>query len=58
MSRVFKKKNTPFALGAKQSLMDQSAAIIRDILEKKEEYISLSSKARFILMDVKDNLSS
>lgn len=58
MSRVFKKKNTPFALTAKQSLMDQSREIMEDILEKKDVYTSLSSKARFILMDVKDNLSA
>jgi len=58
MSRVFKRKTTAFALSAKKSLMEQCKTLIDNILQKKDEYVSLSSKARFILMDVKDNLSS
>jgi hypothetical protein len=57
MSRVFKKKRTPFITAAKQSLMALSKPFLDDILGNKDSYQSVSSKARFILMDVKDNLS-
>jgi hypothetical protein len=57
MSRVFKKKRSPFIVAAKQSLMGLSAPYLEEILGKKEVYQSVSPKARFILMDVKDNLS-
>ena len=57
MSRVFKKKRTPFIISAKNSLMTLSKPYLDDILGNKELYQSISPKARFNLMDVKDNLS-
>lgn len=57
MSRVFKKKRSPFIVAAKHSLMGLSTPYLEEILGKKEMYKSVSPKARFILMDVKDNLS-
>jgi len=57
MSSVFKKKRTPFIVSAKQSLMALSKGTLNDILTNKDAYPSVSPKARFILMDVKDNLS-
>jgi hypothetical protein len=57
MSRVFKKKRTQFIIAAKHSLMTLSKPFLDDILGNKDAYQSVSSKARFNLMDVKDNLS-
>jgi len=57
MSRVFKKKKTPFIVAAKNSLMTLSKPYLDDILGNKDAYQSISPKARFNLMDVKDNLS-
>jgi hypothetical protein len=56
MSHVFKKGASPFIVSARKSLMALCAASIEDILSKKAEHVSVSPKARFILMDVKDNL--
>ena len=57
MSRVFKKKRTPFIIAAKNSLMTLSKGYLDDIIGNKDAYQSISPKARFNLMDVKDNLS-
>ncbi len=56
MSRVLKKKMSPFFVSARNSLLTLSATSIDALLEKKEQFPSLSPKARFILMDIKDNL--
>lgn len=56
MSRVLKKKMSPFFVAARNSLLTLSATSIDALLEKKEQFPSLSPKARFILMDIKDNL--
>ena len=56
MSRVLKKKSSAFFVSARSTLMGISKGSIDRLLEKKEEFPSLSPKARFILMDVKDNL--
>jgi hypothetical protein len=56
MTRVLKKKSTPFFLSAKTSLMNICKDSLDILLAKKENYVSLSVKGRFILMDVKDNL--
>ena len=56
MSHVFKKGLSPFIISARKSLMALCGETINDILSKKEAHISVSPKARFILMDVKDNL--
>jgi hypothetical protein len=56
MSRVLKKKMSPFFVAARNSLLTLSATSIDTLLEKKEQFPSLSPKARFILMDIKDNL--
>jgi hypothetical protein len=58
MSRVFKKKMSPFSIAARSSLLSLSKDTIEDILSKKGVYPSISPKFRFILMDVKDNLTS
>jgi len=57
MSRVLKKKSSPFFVTARSTLMTISKGSIDTLLEKREEFPSLSPKARFILMDVKDNLA-
>jgi len=56
MSHVFKKGTSPFIVSARKSLITLCGGSIEDILSKKAEHISVSPKARFILMDVKDNL--
>jgi hypothetical protein len=57
MSKVLKKKSSPFFIGARKSLYDVSMPSINELIKNKENYMSMSPKARFILMDVKDNLS-
>jgi hypothetical protein len=57
MSKVLKKKSSPFFIGARKSLYELSMPSINELVQNKENYSSLSPKARFILMDVKDNLS-
>ena len=58
MSRVFKKKVSQFLISARSSLLAISKPTIDTILENKESYPSISPKTRFILMDVKDNLTA
>jgi hypothetical protein len=57
MSRVLKKKSSTFFIAARKSLLDISKETIDMLIAKKEDYPSLSPKARFLLMDVRDNLS-
>jgi hypothetical protein len=58
MSRVFKKRSSPFFVSARSSLLTLSKPTLDLIIEKKDDYPSISPKARFILMDVKDNLTA
>ena len=57
MSRVLKKKASPFFTSARAALMTISKPVIETMLEKRDLYPSMSPKARFILMDVRDNLA-
>jgi hypothetical protein len=57
MSKVLKKKSSPFFVRARQALAATALPSILELVEHKENYCSLSPKARFILMDVKDNLA-
>ena len=57
MSRVLKKKASPFFTSARAALLSISKPVIETMMEKRELYPSLSPKARFILMDVRDNLA-
>lgn len=57
ISKVLKKKMTPFFVDARASLLRISAGTMTELQTKKENYPSLSPKARFILMDVRDNLA-
>ena len=57
MSKVLKKKSSLFFIAARKSLLSISKDTIDTLIAKKEEYPSLSPKARFILMDVRDNLA-
>ena len=57
MSRVLKKKSSPFFTTAKNSLTVITKSSIERMLTNKEQFPSLSPKARFILMDVRDNLA-
>jgi hypothetical protein len=57
ISRVLKKKMTPFFVDARASLLRISAGTMTELQANKDSYHSLSPKARFILMDVRDNLS-
>jgi len=56
MSHVFKKGSSPFIIAARKTLITLCRPSIDSILAKKPEHVSVSPKARFILMDVKDNL--
>jgi hypothetical protein len=58
MSRVFKLGQTPFLISARARLSTIANPVLNDIIDKKGEYCSISSKSRCLLMDVKDNLSS
>jgi hypothetical protein len=58
MSRVFKKRSSPFLVSARSSLLALSKPTIETILANKDVYPSISPKVRFILMDVKDNLTA
>jgi len=58
MSRVFKKKSSPFFIAARASLLALSKQSLNLIIEKNDIYQSVSPKTRFILMDVKDNLTA
>jgi hypothetical protein len=57
MSRVLAKKMSPFFVEARATLLRNSAAAMTEFLQNKDQYPSLSPKARFNLMDVKDNLT-
>jgi hypothetical protein len=56
MSRVLKKKSSPFFHQARATLSASSRPALESLIAQKEVYPSLSPKARFILMDVRDNL--
>ena len=58
MSRVFKKKSSPFFIAARSSLLAISKPTVDAIVGNKDQYPSISPKARFNLMDVKDNLTA
>jgi hypothetical protein len=58
MSRVFKKKSSPFFIAARFSLLAISKPTVDSIVANKDKYTSISPKARFNLMDVKDNLTA
>lgn len=58
MSNVFKKKSSKFLVSARSSLLAISKPTIDSILSNKDAYPSVSPKVRFILMDVKDNLTA
>jgi hypothetical protein len=58
MSRVFKKKSSPFFMSARSTLNILSKPRIDALLVKNAEFVSISPKIRFALMDVKDNLSA
>lgn len=58
MSRVLKKRSSPFFIAARASLLSISKLSVDSLLAKKDIFPSLSPKARFILMDVKDNLTA
>jgi hypothetical protein len=57
MSRVLKKKSSIFFIAARKSLLAISKETIDTLIAKKEDYPSLSPKARFLLMDVRDNMA-
>ena len=58
MSRVLKKKSSAFFVAARASLLSISKNSVDTLLAQKDSFPSLSSKARFILMDIKDNLTA
>lgn len=58
MARVLKKKSSPFFQTARAMLMKTSKEPLERLITQKAAYPSLSPKARFILMDVKDNLTA
>jgi hypothetical protein len=57
MTRVFKKKNTPFFMALRRTLMEAISQDLQSLLnEPREKFPSISPKSRFALMDVRDNL--
>lgn len=56
MSRVLRKKSSPFFHQARAALWASSRIPLESLIAQKDVHPSLSPKARFILMDVKDNL--
>jgi hypothetical protein len=56
MTRVFKKKMTPFSRTARETLLGTFVPFYTELQQKKELFPSCSSKSRFILMDVSDIL--
>ena len=58
MSSVFKNSVSPFMVSARKTLMTLCQTSIENLISKRPEYLSMSPKGRFILMDVKDNLNA
>lgn len=58
MVRVLRKKRTVFADAARTSLLGLSQETLTSCIGEKERFVSLSPKARFLLMDVKDILEN
>jgi hypothetical protein len=56
MSRVLRKKRSPFAETARTTLLALCGESIGNCISGKELYPSISPKSRFLLMDVKDIL--
>jgi hypothetical protein len=56
MAKVLKKKKEVFFVNARKTLCEANDSIIQTMITKRENYISLSQKARFMLMDVNDIL--
>ncbi len=57
MSKVFHKKNTLFFISLRKNLMQKIQPSLNALLDSpKEDYPGISPKARFALMDVRDNL--
>ncbi len=57
MTKVLTTKSSPFFARARQALSRVCFPAIETLLAKPSEYVSLSPKARCILLNVKDNLS-
>jgi hypothetical protein len=56
MSKTLKKKPGPFFVSARARLREVSAEHLTALIDQKDTYTSLTGKARFNLMDVRDNL--
>jgi len=56
MTKVLKKKNTPFFVNARKILYDESAKNINEILMNHANYQSISVKTKFMMMDVLENI--
>ncbi len=56
MSKVLSKRNSAFFIGARKTLHGASISSLTDLIQNKQNYPSLSPKARCILMNVKDFL--
>lgn len=58
MSKVLAKKQSPFFIRARQALSRVCATAVDTLLKNASTYVSFSPRARCIMLDVKDNLSS
>ncbi len=57
MSKVFQTKNTLFFISLRRNLMGKIQPSLTELLNSpKEDFPGISAKARFALMDVRDNL--
>lgn len=56
IAKVLRKKNETFYVELRSVLLEKVCEIIEGIINQKEKYISISSKSRFLLMDIKDYL--
>jgi hypothetical protein len=56
MAKVLKKKKEAFFVNARKTLYETNNPMIQTIMTNRENYVSLSPKARFMLMDIVDIL--
>jgi hypothetical protein len=56
MAKVLKKKKEVFFINARKTLFDTNNPIIHTMMANRDNYVSVSQKARFTLMDVIDIL--
>lgn len=57
ITRVFKGKTSAFSKEARQAIYKSFSGFYKELEENREQFVSCSSKSKFILMDIQDILS-